>query len=158
VSERSITEFARAGTVVKVGRGRYDLVASVQRYTAHLREVAAARGGETAILDLTQERARLARVQGDGQELKNQVVRGELVAAADVEREWSGILREVRAGMLTVPGRVHQKIPHLDASEVALIDREVRDVLEALGNDSAYPPGGASGADPAAASAAFDVD
>jgi phage terminase Nu1 subunit (DNA packaging protein) len=98
VTSQSIAAFANDKKVVRVKRGNYDLKASVQTYTAHLREVAAARGGEDQILDLTQERARLAREQADGQELKNRQARKELVLASDVEREWSDILRKVRAG------------------------------------------------------------
>src|SRR5688500_17296824 len=97
VSSQSIAAFANDGKVVRISRGKYDLKASVQTYTAHLREVAAARGGEAQILDLTQERARLAKEQADGQELKNRQLRRELLPAADVEREWSDILRKVRA-------------------------------------------------------------
>jgi phage terminase Nu1 subunit (DNA packaging protein) len=39
------------------------------------------------------------------------------------------VLRTVRAGMLAVPSRVQQRLPHLIAHDVAQIDREVRDVL-----------------------------
>jgi hypothetical protein len=86
VSSQSIAAFANDGKVVRISRGKYDLRASVQTYTSHLREVAAARGGEAQILDLTQERARLAKEQADGQELKNRQLRSELLPAADVER------------------------------------------------------------------------
>jgi phage terminase Nu1 subunit (DNA packaging protein) len=39
----------------------------------------------------------------------------------------------VRAGMLAVPSRCAQRLPHLSAHDVAEIDREVRDVLIEIG-------------------------
>ena len=53
------------------------------------------RGGEAAISTATAERARLAREQADHVALKNARTRGELIPA-DVEAEWSGVLRTVR--------------------------------------------------------------
>jgi phage terminase Nu1 subunit (DNA packaging protein) len=148
VSSQSIAAFANDGKVVRISRGKYDLRASIQTYTAHLREVAAARGGEAQILDLTQERARLAREQADGQELKNRQARKELVLASDVEREWSDILRKVRAGILAVTSRV-RAAAGLTAEQAVDMDAELRLALRDLGNDQDYPPGGAKGADSA---------
>jgi hypothetical protein len=45
-----------------------------------------------------------------------------------------GVLRTVRAGMLAVPSRMQQRLPHLTAHDVAKIDREVRTVLTLIGN------------------------
>jgi hypothetical protein len=42
----------------------------------------------------------------------------------------------VRAGMLALPSRVAQRLPHLSVGGVvATIDREVRGVLTEIGND-----------------------
>jgi len=153
VSSQSIAAFANDGKVVRISRGKYDLQASVQTYTRHLREVAAMRGGEAQILDLNQERARLAREQADGQELKNRQLRKELVLAADVEREWSDILRGVRAGILAVTSRVRAAVG-LTPEQAIEIDAELRRVLTELGNDQDNEGGGAEGADTAAADAA----
>lgn len=157
VSSQSIAAFANDGKVVRVSRGKYDLRASVAAYTAHLREVAAARGGEAQILDLTAERARLAKEQADGQELKNATLRGELVPAAEVEREWSDILRKVRAGILAVTSRVRTSAG-LTAEQAVEMDAELRLALKDLGNDQEYPPGSAASADPADEVAAIRVD
>jgi hypothetical protein len=68
----------------------------------------------------TKQRGRLAAAQADVAEIKAAKMRGELVAAAEVESEWSGVLRTVRAGMLAVPSRVSQRLPHLTADASAL--------------------------------------
>lgn len=119
--------------------------------------MAAARGGEAQILDLTQERARLAREQADGHELKNRQLRKELLTAADVEREWSDILRKVRAGILAVTSRVRASAG-LSAEQAVEVDSELRLALRELGNDREYEPGGASSTDPSDEAAAFEVD
>lgn len=143
VSDRTISDLAIRGQAKKIGRGQYDLRETVQLYTAHLREVAAGRGGEKQILDLNQERARLAREQADGQELKNAQTRGDLVAREDVLRGWQDILRKVRSGMLAVTSRVRQRISTIDAAQAAIIDREIRDALEALADGSDHDGDGA---------------
>lgn len=148
VTSQSIAAFGNDGKVVRVKRGKYDLKASIQTYTAHLREVAAARGGEGGVLDLVQERARLAKEQADGQELKNRTLRRDLVSSSDVEREWSDILRKVRAGILATTSRVRASAS-LTAKQAVEMDAELRLALKDLGSDQDYPPGGAEGVDTA---------
>ena len=67
-------------------------------------------------------------------ETKQRKLAGELVDAAEVETAWSGVLRTVRAGMLAVPSRVQQRLPHLTAHDVTEIDAEVRDALTEIGS------------------------
>jgi len=157
LARQTVSGHAADGKVVRLARGKYLLKESVQTYTRHLREVAAARGGEAQILDLNQERARLAREQADGQELKNKQLRRELVLAADVEREWSDILRGVRAGILAVPSRVRAAVG-LSPEQAIELDAELRRTLTELGNDQKNTSGGAEGADPAAADSAVAMD
>jgi terminase small subunit / prophage DNA-packing protein len=84
---------------------------------------------------LTAEKTRLAKQQADAAELKNEVLRGDLVKAGDVEREWAGILRKVRSGVLAVTSRIRQQLPHLTAHDASLIEAELRLALETLAND-----------------------
>jgi phage terminase Nu1 subunit (DNA packaging protein) len=77
----------------------------------------------------SQSRARLAESQASLVELKAAKLRGELVEADAVEREWSGVLRTVRAAMLAVPSRCAARLPHLTAADVVTIDAEVRAAL-----------------------------
>ncbi len=63
--------------------------------------------------------------------------RGEVLDADAVASEWAGILRTVRAAMLAVPSRVRAALPHLTASDVGVIDAELRAALTALGTDDA---------------------
>jgi phage terminase Nu1 subunit (DNA packaging protein) len=83
----------------------------------------------------TKERARLAAAQAALAEQKLARQRGSLLDAAEVEAEWSGVLRTVRAGMLAVPSRCAARLPHLTAHDVSEIDAEVRAVLTQIGSD-----------------------
>ena len=90
----------------------------------------------SALAQVTKERARLAKAQADAMEMKNARQRGSLLEGEAVEREWADVLRGVRAGMLAVPSRVAQRLPHLTADDVAEIDAEVRAVLLELGESA----------------------
>jgi phage terminase Nu1 subunit (DNA packaging protein) len=81
----------------------------------------------------TKQRGRLAAAQANFAEIEAAKMRGDLVDAAEVEAELSGVLRTVRAGLLAVPSRVSQRLPHLSPHDVAEIDAEVRTVLTDLG-------------------------
>jgi terminase small subunit / prophage DNA-packing protein len=132
ITRQAVNALARRGIITRKGRG-FDRDESTLRYCAHLRELATGRGGEAAITSATAERARLAKAQADSQELKNAALRGAVLDAGAVEREWADILRTVRAGMLAVPSRAAQRLPHLTTHDVAAIDHEVRAVLTGIG-------------------------
>jgi terminase small subunit / prophage DNA-packing protein len=136
LSQRAVRDLSARGIITPVRRGRFELAASVRGYVEHLRSVASGRGGEVAVLELSAERAKLAHEQTIGHQLKNAALRRELVEADQVRSEWATLLRTIRAGMLAVPSRCQQRLAHLTAADVAVIDREVRDALtETAKND-----------------------
>lgn len=134
LSSGALATLKDRGIAVHLGHDAWDLQATVTAYCAHLRSIAAGRGGEEQGNSLTAERARLAKEQADAQALKNAALRGELVPAAEVARVWSDTLRKVRSRLLAVPSRVRGAIPGLTVADMTLIDREVRDALQELGN------------------------
>jgi phage terminase Nu1 subunit (DNA packaging protein) len=133
LSEQAVRDLTRRGIVVRSGRGRYALRASIQAYCQHQRKAVTGRGAEAAAAT-ARDRGRLARAQADLAEAKAQSVRGELVEASAVEAEWSGVLRTVRAGCFAIPSRAAQRLPHLTTHAVALIDAEVRAALTEIGS------------------------
>jgi terminase small subunit / prophage DNA-packing protein len=136
ISDRQVRELAKDGTLIRVSRGNYALESSIAAYCRRLRDAAAGRGGESVQTSLATERARLAREKADAEGMKNARSRGELVEAAQVEREWSDILRGVKAKLLSLPGRVQQRLPHIGRIEISEIDAEVRQTLEGLADDN----------------------
>ncbi|MBB94658.1 MAG: DNA packaging protein [Rhodobacteraceae bacterium] len=133
ISSGALTDLKKRDIAVHLAHDSYDLVETVRRYTAHLRSTAARWGDSDQVPQLTAEKARLAKEQADAQALKNAKARGELVDAAEVERTWSDVLRQVRARILSTPPRLRQ-ILNLSAADADLIDRELRDALSELGH------------------------
>lgn len=137
LSPAALSGLVKRDLAVKLGHDSYDLIKTVGRYVEHLRGAASGRGSEEQALTLTGERARLARAQADAQELKNAALRGQLVPAGEVEREWADTLRSLRSQLLAVPSRVRQVLGHLSATDVDVIDREMRSTLTAIGGADA---------------------
>lgn len=158
VSDRMVREWADRGIVIRTGRGRYALQESVTNVVRHLREVSAGRGGETQILDLTAERARLAKEQADAQALKNATLRGELVRSQDVVAEWADMVRLMRSNMLAVPARCRQRNSAFGTAETELIRREITEALEAIANDRDHAPASAGDGEASAAKEVVRLD
>jgi phage terminase Nu1 subunit (DNA packaging protein) len=85
------------------------------------------------LAEATKARGRLTNVQAKLAEAKLRQLSGELVEAAAVEREWTGICRMLSAGMLAVTSRVAQRLPHLTKRDLVEIDAEIRAGLTELG-------------------------
>lgn len=133
INAARVRALARDGRLVRSGRGKYDLRESVRRYAGHLREHAAVVGRPTTGGDaFKQAKTRLAELQGERESLRVAKERQELVPAAEVQRAWSGLLRDLRARLLAVPSRCGAALPHLTAHDVTQVDREVRRALEDL--------------------------
>lgn len=134
ITRQRVAALARSGILKRTNPARFDMHDSVKRYCANLREKAG-RAGRPALADgdpLKMEKLRLAKEQADALELKNAAARGEMVKADIVEREWSSILRDLRAALLAVPSRVGSRLPSLTAHDIAEIDAEIRATLEVL--------------------------
>ncbi len=86
-------------------------------------------------LDLSKERAKLARSQRVGHDLKNDIAAGELIKADEAERAWADFLRSVRSRVLAVPSRARQRLRHLTAADIETLDAECRDALQDLGHE-----------------------
>jgi len=86
--------------------------------------------GDPNALEAATLRERLARAESF--ELETARKKGLLVSAADVERRWVTIGTEIRNGLLGLPTRARQRVPHLSARDLLVLERLVREVLEAL--------------------------
>ena len=87
-----------------------------------------------AMLDPTAERARLQSAQADSQEMKNAVERGELLKAAEIERDIGRGLSDFKARMLAIPRSIAPLLVGLESASdaEAVVDEAVRNALEAL--------------------------
>lgn len=87
-------------------------------------------------IDLALERARLARVQTEAGELKNAVMRRELVPARAVLEHWAQQTVATRTHLRAIPSQLKGAIPHMTADEVVLarklIDRALSELADGL--------------------------
>jgi phage terminase Nu1 subunit (DNA packaging protein) len=83
-------------------------------------------------------RARTARAEAI--ELETARKRGEWVPIAEVTARWSSLVVEARTQLLGLPTRARQRLPHLSAADVRVLDGLVREALESLARGSAAHP------------------
>ena len=141
ISPQVARELARRKIFVRTSPGKFDREASMANYLSHLRRASTGkRGGGAAFSSSADggpnERVRLAAAQADAVELKNQVARGKLVSAADVESEWGSIVISCRDAIFSAPARIQSELPHLSAFDMTVIDKCLREALTRLGSDS----------------------
>jgi phage terminase Nu1 subunit (DNA packaging protein) len=107
-----------------VGVDAFDIRMSVRGWLAH----------KTKEKPTDADRARRERAEADLAEAKAAKLKGELIPVAKAEATWTGICRDIRAGLLAVPSRVRARLPALTTAEVGVIDSEVRLALTSLGD------------------------
>jgi phage terminase Nu1 subunit (DNA packaging protein) len=128
-----IRTLTRDGIVKRTGKATYDRREAVRSYAHALREALtkkghASKGGDA----MAAEKLRLATALAEKAERANAAARGDLIPASDVAREWAGVLRGVRAGLLALPSRVGSRLGHLTPHDLSEIDLEVRATLNDL--------------------------
>ncbi|QCO05453.1 hypothetical protein [Azospirillum argentinense] len=141
LSDRSVRELKNRGVFSANGRGQMDLDACRIAYIRHLRERAAGRASDDAEaegLDLTAERARLAREQADHYAMKNAEARGELVRVSDCTAAMVSVIEMAKAKLMRVPAKVAKSDGRLkdriaDALEDALDELSMARVEEEMG-------------------------
>lgn len=139
ISAQAVAALGRRGVIGKVGPRGYVLKDAVRKYAEHLRQALLGRGGADAAATAAKQRARLAKAQADMVEQKVRRAAGELLDAGEVEREWSGVLRTVKAGMLAIPSRCGARLPHLGPHDISTIDGEVRAALAEVAVEDNLP-------------------
>lgn len=134
VSASQVRYLAKEGVAIRVKSSFYDTRKTVANYVARLSERAKKAGNPKGNAQLDAEKLRGAKATADKLELANAKARGDLVPAAEVERAWANVLRDVRSALLAVPSRVGATLPHLSAHDVAAVEREIKAALEGLAN------------------------
>lgn len=142
VTIKYVQDLIANGTLEKKGRGEYELDACREAYITRLREAAAGRAN-SGDLNLTDERARLAKEQADAKEMENAITRGELVYIEDVAKRVEVALSKVKTKILAIPTKVAPEAAAADdAKEVqALIERHIIEALNELAGIDAASAG-----------------
>ena len=115
-------------------RNRYDAISCAQWVRRH-------RPGGVDALDA---RARLDVKRREEIELRLQVKRREFVRALEMDLRWTAIGAQLRTTLLGLPTRARQRLPHLTAADLVVLDGLVREVLDefALQGASAHVASG----------------
>lgn len=93
-------------------------------YCKRLREKAAGRYS-AGDLDLTEERARLARAQSERIEMENAVKRGELAPIDTLRDALVPVVAQIAATLESVPVKLKREAPHLTAQDMEIVKREI---------------------------------
>lgn len=153
---RTIQKLASKNIAVRVGRGRYNLVASTQNYIRHLRDQAAGRVGNDPNADIVAAGAQHKQAATRLLQMKIDERAGNLLPADAVRDMGTKISTAVRKAVLALPNRIHNQAPTLSTFDLAAIDQMCRDLLEGLavgrdmglgglGSKHASDPGNGSG-------------
>jgi phage terminase Nu1 subunit (DNA packaging protein) len=136
ISARQFEKFSAQGVMVRISHGKYLTFASVRNLVARLSAAASGREGGPA----SQARAKLLASQARQAEMKEAVLRGDLLPKGEVIAVNSAVYREIRSRLLALPTRLGGKLPFLTVQELAIVEAEVRDCLTGLADPSTYPP------------------
>lgn len=133
ITKERVRQLVKKGLIVKSGRGRYDVVASAQKYTAHLRDIAS--GKEAANTPAIQiERSRLARLQADRQQMANDLASGESLPVHVMIEFMQASCSAIRSRLRGVPSKAKRRIPKLTAKHVKILqelqDEALREMAE----------------------------
>lgn len=126
VVDRTVHMLATKHVLPRKENGKFDTRDSIRRYIEFSRK----RDSE-----LETAKVRLATEQADKLELANAAARREMVATAEVEREWTGVLRDIRASLMAVSSRLGTRLPGLTTHDISEIDAEIRSVLSELAEE-----------------------
>lgn len=99
ITERRVSQLVKDGTIPRPNNGDYNLSACVIAYIRFLRKEN--QGGGSA--SLTDERARLAKMQADKVEHDLKVARGEFIPVKGAAWAWGKVIQQARARLLALP-------------------------------------------------------
>lgn len=139
VSDRRIRQMAEEGVVVRMTKGRYNLVESMKNYILSLRlAVDGANEDLDGELDIDEEKALHERVKRHISELKLQTMKGELHKATDVEKVMTDMLAAFKTRVLNVPSKIAPILEDRDAGYIK--DRLTSEMMEVLNELKDYDP------------------
>jgi phage terminase Nu1 subunit (DNA packaging protein) len=126
VSVSNLNRLARAGVIVRAGRGRYKVAESIQGYVKYLRD--GAESGEDAT-SYSAARARLTAAKAGRAVLELEILRGEHIPKALVDEGLLKTMTLLRSRLLGFGGEMP---PHLEGLPAAEVERVLRSHIDRL--------------------------
>jgi hypothetical protein len=131
-SRSQFDQYLAEGVIKRQSSGKYDLDEVRSEVLAHLRSVAAGRGG-AAGSKLTEERTRLVAAKRRREERQDALEAGRLVPIAPIQRFIENGLRVTRDRLLSMPGELAYLLAGCRQEQVfATLDGAVRATLEEI--------------------------
>jgi phage terminase Nu1 subunit (DNA packaging protein) len=127
---QQLSRLASAGAVVRISRGRYDVVQSVRGIIRHYAERAAGREAKDGSVDAVKANALFKDSLRKLNELMAAEIEGRVISLEDVEEAWGALVETTRDLILSLPGRIRFDIPHLTGADQDVMNRVVCEVLE----------------------------
>jgi terminase small subunit / prophage DNA-packing protein len=129
MNPRTFRDWVRRGVVPA---GCRDALEAAKAIIGHLRKVAAGHVSVDGKLDLTAERARLARAQAEHHELKNALLRRDSLPRELVTDSWAGMVLDVKEHVRALPARARARIPGFTRRMAAELARLCDEALTAI--------------------------
>lgn len=137
ISTSRIRQLDKEEAFVKIGRGKYDLPKSIQRYVDY--QISKAMGEVDEDLNKLKEETLWTRARRQKSELEYKIMSGELHRSRDVELVMNQMLSSFRSKLLAFPTKAAPKI--LGLSEINLIKESLKhEVYELMDELSDYDP------------------
>jgi hypothetical protein len=150
-SRSQFDQYLAEGAVTRQSSGTYDLDQVRREAFAHLRSVAAGRGG-AAGSKLTEERTRLVAAKRRREERADAIEAGQVARVAPIQRYLERMIIAFRNRVLNLPGECAFLLANRDQAEIyEVLDEAIRSKLEELADPKT------AAADAAAAGLAPDV-
>ncbi len=129
-----VSQLKSAGILPDAKRGKHDLDTVRVAYIRHLRENAAGRAAAYGTLDLTAERARLARAQALKAERANKIAEGDYLETQAVHRMATTTLLIVRSHLLGIPPKLASYLVGIETPAKAqeIVKTEIYAVLDQM--------------------------
>lgn len=133
ISDRRIQQLVNEKELEKLGRGRFNLVSSVQRFIAYqvnnLKE-------KQSIGTKLDEETRLLKLKGDLAQIDLEKKRGELIPANVVGIVWAQVITAARTKLLGLPSSVKTKRPDIDMEVFTIIEKLIREILKDMSEEN----------------------
>jgi hypothetical protein len=134
-SRAQFDQYLAEGTITRRPSGKYDLDHVRREAFAHLRSVAAGRGGANGN-KLTEERVLLTRIKRQREERQAGIEAGQWARLSAVQRFLEGALLGFRSRALGLPGEVADQLAMRSREECfRILDDAIRSKLEELSED-----------------------
>jgi phage terminase Nu1 subunit (DNA packaging protein) len=134
VSDRTVAKHAASGIFVRVGRGQYDVKASIRTYAEHLRSAASGRPSTNE--ELRAEKIRLTAAQADRAEMDRDAEAEVMVNVKEFDDAWGHEIVKLRQGFLGLANKIAEAHPHFTRHEIHTIDEVIRAMMERVADDA----------------------